>query len=87
MVITRLPAVQEGLAPSSRQQGQGDFWRLTYDAHPTPSRLHLPTATCGCGVPGVAVDRQHMFWACPVMTAVTISISMALVVRLELHQG
>ncbi len=23
------------------------FWRLAYDAHPTPSRLHVPTATCG----------------------------------------
>ena len=63
------------------------FWRLAYDAHPTPSRLHLPTAACGCGAAGAAVDRAHMFWACPVMAAVTTSISRSLGVGVELQRA
>jgi hypothetical protein len=62
------------------------FWRLAYDGHPTPSWLHLPTATwtCRCWAAGTAVGRQHMFWVSPVKTTVTTRIIRALGVGLGL---
>jgi hypothetical protein len=36
---------------------------------------------------GAAVDRQHMFWSCPVMTAVTTSVSTGLEMGVEMQRA
>jgi len=40
------------------------FWRLIYDAIPTPGRLHLRNVQCVCG--HASPDRTHVFWDCPI---------------------
>ena len=51
------------------------FWRLLYDAFPTPVRLHRKDPFCPCGA--VYADSKHCFWHCPT----------ALAVREEIEQG
>jgi hypothetical protein len=62
------------------------FWRLVYDGHPTPARLHKDEV-CQCGAPqplvgaavlpgqsGARLGRGHMFWGCRVAEAVRDAI-------------
>ena len=58
------------------------FWRLVYDAHPTPHRLHEAgrPCQCGAGLGGAAPlpGRDHSFWACPVAVAERAELQRAL---------
>jgi len=48
------------------------FWRLVYDAIPTPARMRMPHLACVCGHKGA--DRSHIFWECEVAKAILQSI-------------
>jgi hypothetical protein len=57
------------------------FWRLVYDALPTPARLHAQGRPCQCqGGQGEAAlpGREHCFWDCPVAGAVREQLQRAL---------
>ena len=44
------------------------FWRLVVDGLPTAARRHASRELCACG--GLAPDRAHHFWVCPVATSI-----------------
>jgi len=52
------------------------FWRLVYDAIPTPARVHLPHLTCICGQSNP--DRNHCFWDCDIFQGMILYLEQKL---------
>jgi len=51
------------------------YWRLVFDALPTPQRLHVnESCPCGVSLPG----RTHQYWDCPAAQAVVAAMQSAI---------
>jgi len=55
------------------------FWRLVYHGIPTPVRLGQLHRRCPCGaLPHSPAGRPHVFWDCPIATAIRDHITAVL---------